>query len=612
MISNPSLQASRLWLNSIGGFLLYFVMFFLIRRASFNVLPLTLDTAWQVLLTEISRQKSSRMLRRLRERIDDRRAGYTKEALLYEDPKAFHRRCGRENLAGVSYLVSIVGYREEEDLFRKALQTYRHSCTGLTTMFVAVDGDAALDLEMVATVQQVYPHAKIIPLKEPFSSMAQRLAELHAFGPAYCPPVSEHNRLDDFNSLPLAVREEAEAVAMRQVTGEAHRILEANGAFDDDGGDDETPFQVICFYQPHGGKKDVIFTNAVLGVVMKNILGVEYIWTSDSDSVVLEGTVDKTMGCMALDAGVGGSCTSLGVHNPDESIVAALTSAAYWSELAYSRGQSGAVGATDCQPGPCASFKIEALAEVIFKWYTQTMLGRKTIVNDDRHLTTCLLLRGWRVTFNTNLLTLTDTPTTATSLLIQQLRWARAAYMETLAYPLVYAIHGPISFYCAVNRAYAPVGNAVLIFRYALTGQSAWRMSLVDVCLRLAICATYNLNFLPRQQSSKGALRMLLAVSSQFFYLIPMPGIGLWSCFTLMQGSWGNQMRSQQQKAAEERHLGRENLWSVLAISAWLGIVAAVLARCCAASFYPASQGFCAAYACVLVTVSIAWLFLRR
>ncbi|KAK2630531.1 hypothetical protein QTJ16_001351 [Diplocarpon rosae] len=612
MISNPALRPSRLWLNSLGGLLLYLFMFFFVRRAAFNLLPLTLDTVWQVLLTDVSRQRSSRMLRRLRERLADLRAGQTSELLMKEKSESFQWRRGRENLAGVPYLVSIVGYREEEDLFRQALQSYRLSCTGLTTMLVSVDGDAALDLDMVATVQKVYPHAKLIALGEPFSKMAQRLAELSAFGPSYCPPASEHDRLDDFNCLPLPVREEAEALAMNQVIRDAHRILEANGAFDDDGGDAEIPFQVLCFYQPHAGKKDVLFTNAILSMVMKSTLGVDYVWTSDSDTLVLEDTVDKTIGCMALDPGAGGSCTSLGVHNGDETLVAALTGAAYWSELAYCRGQSGAVGATDCQPGPCAAFKIEALSEIIFKWYMQTMLGRKTVVNDDRHLTTCLLLKNWRVTFNTNVMTLTDTPTTATALLIQQLRWSRATYMETIAYPMVYAIHGPISFYCGVNRVYGPIGTAVLVLRYAVTGKSAWCVSLLDVGLRLFISATYNLCFLPRHRNSHGVLWTLLAVISQFFYQIPLPGIGLWSCFTLMQGSWGTQMRSQQQKAAEERHLGRENLWTILAISAWLGVVAAALARCFAATFYPGAQGFCAAYTGGLATLCIAWSFLRR
>lgn len=165
---------------------------------------------------------------------------------------------------------------------------------------------------------------------------------------------------------------------MKEVVKVAAEILKENSVLHHD---EKDGVQVVCFHEPHQCKKDVIFTNIIFCMALREARGVDYVWTSDSDTIMLENTVDQAVGCMALDPGVGGTCTSLGVHNGNQSGIAALTAAAYWSELAFCRGQTGSVEATDCQPGPCAAFKISALEEVMFPWYMQTSLGRKTVSN---------------------------------------------------------------------------------------------------------------------------------------------------------------------------------------------------------------------------------------
>ena len=195
---------------------------------------------------------------------------------------------------------------------------------------------------------------------------------------------------------------------------------------------------------------------------------------------------------MAFDSCIGGSCSALSIHNETESFVAGLGSAAHWSELAITRGQTGAIDAVDCQPGPCAAFLLSALSPNLFDWYIQTSLGIKTIVNEDRHLTTLLLLAGWRVTFNTVAHAYTDTPTTLLRWRLQQIRWARANQIEIFQYPSVYAIHGPILFITAMNRFYGPLSIMVVTARYALWGDCSYRYSLLDVVLRILLCTSYN------------------------------------------------------------------------------------------------------------------------
>ncbi|KAG7433788.1 hypothetical protein Forpi1262_v005499 [Fusarium oxysporum f. sp. raphani] len=47
-------------------------------------------------------------------------------------------------------------------------------------------------------------------------------------------------------------------------------------------------------------------------------------------------------------------------------------------------------------------------------WYMQKVFGKRMIVNEDRRLTTNLLVRGWGVVFASDVLTATETPTTVT------------------------------------------------------------------------------------------------------------------------------------------------------------------------------------------------------
>jgi hyaluronan synthase len=279
------------------------------------------------------------------------------------------------------------------------------------------------------------------------------------------------------------------------------------------------------------------------------------------------------IGCMSVDPLIGGSCSALSIHNGDESLIAQLGAAAYWTELAITRGQTGAVDSVDCQPGPCAAFRLMALKPILLGWYTQTSIGIKTVVNEDRHLTTNLLLNGWKVTFNTSALASTDTPTTLLRWLLQQIRWARATHIETFQYPQVYSIHGPILFVTAMRRFYGPLIIGIFTIRYVLTGYTVHTYSAKDLIGRIVLCTGYN--FLVNGKNVNG---IMFLVGSQIFYQLPLPGVMFWSVLTVLEGGWGTRMRNQSEQR-KEKSSGLENLRSTTAVVVWMGIVAAAIAR---------------------------------
>jgi len=335
----------------------------------------------------------------------------------------------------------------------------------------------------------------------------------------------------------------------------------------------ESDLRVICLYQPHKCKKEIMFTNMVFSLALGHLNGIEYLWTSDSDTWVYPETLYQVIGCMSVDPLIGGSCSALSIHNGDESLIAQLGAAAYWTELAITRGQTGAVDSVDCQPGPCAAFRLMALKPILLGWYTQTSIGIKTVVNEDRHLTTNLLLNGWKVTFNTSALASTDTPTTLLRWLLQQIRWARATHIETFQYPQVYSIHGPILFVTAMRRFYGPLIIGIFTIRYVLTGYTVHTYSAKDLIGRIVLCTGYN--FLVNGKNVNG---IMFLVGSQIFYQLPLPGVMFWSVLTVLEGGWGTRMRNQSEQR-KEKSSGLENLRSTTAVVVWMGIVAAAIAR---------------------------------
>lgn len=131
----------------------------------------------------------------------------------------------------------------------------------------------------------------------------------------------------------------------------------------------------LCVSQPHMHKKGIMFTSIILSLVISDAIGVEYLWTSDSDSMISSDTLTRTMTLVASDPRIGGASTALFIHNRDETMLTQLGNAIYLNELYLARSFSGSVAANDCQSGPCAAFRISAIRGELLAWYKQSVFG---------------------------------------------------------------------------------------------------------------------------------------------------------------------------------------------------------------------------------------------
>lgn len=131
----------------------------------------------------------------------------------------------------------------------------------------------------------------------------------------------------------------------------------------------------LCVTQPHMHKKGIMFTSFIICFALSELLDIEFVWTSDSDSMVYRDTIRTTIETIQGDDKCAGASTALNIHNRTDNLVTTLGNTIYLNELHLSRCFSSAVGSNDCQSGPCAAFRIKALKPELLAWYKQTVLG---------------------------------------------------------------------------------------------------------------------------------------------------------------------------------------------------------------------------------------------
>ncbi|EWZ00132.1 hypothetical protein FOYG_00025 [Fusarium oxysporum NRRL 32931] len=292
--------------------------------------------------------------------------------------------------------------------------------------------------------------------------------------------------------------DESNNVVIRQCMNLTQVILDQQGCLIDD----PDGVRHLCLVQQHMHRKGIIFTSFIFSLVIAEMLGIEFMWST-----------------IAGDPTVGG--VSSGRFTGPSSI---------WPGL-----RPLVLHRVTVRAGLALPFDYQLCRP--FLWYMQKVFCKRM----DRHLTTNLLVCGWGVIFASDVLPATKTPTTVTRWLRQQVRWARATHIESRLIPRVYAMSHPRAFSAAARREFGPVVVAVVVLSYFLTSHKLLYFSYPDLFLRIGITTVYNILRNPDR------LRLALSwyvVPDMFFYNIPLPAIHIWSLVTMTAGTWGTAMRA--------------------------------------------------------------------
>ncbi|KAL2832428.1 hypothetical protein BDW59DRAFT_180938 [Aspergillus cavernicola] len=516
-------------LNFVGCVLVMILYFCLLK---YSGKPLTLDIIITIFLAELCRWTNQR-----------RR--YRSASRLKGDVPLDMVEKGENRRPSSGVIAAVVGYREDPTLFKTALESYLQT-QGCKFLLISIDGDTEEDEEMVDIFRKVCKEeSAVIHLEVPFAEIALGM---------------DRDKEGQLSEVEIITRC---CYIAREVLDEKGVKMFGDGAI-----------TRLCVSQRHMHKKGIMFTSFIMSLVLSDILGIEYLWTSDSDSMVFPDTLTRTMEIFS-DANIGGASTALCIHNRNETIITKLGGGVYLNELYLARSITGAVAANDCQSGPCAAFRISAVRDELLGWYKQTVLGHWMVTNEDRHLTTRLLLKGWRVVFASDVLTATETPTTLRRWLLQQVRWTRAVHIESLHRPSVYIMQSPILFLSSLRRQIAALLVPTTVLLYLLTGTILLQGFVVhDLVRRQGLTLVYLILRNPYRPAIKTWLWCLPATA---FYYIPLPAIEMWSFLTIFHDSWGTTMRSKKEVARHSRLALR--FWEVGFFVLWMGAVGGTIGR---------------------------------
>ena len=292
------------------------------------------------------------------------------------------KRANRWNdWVGVSTGVLIVGYREDEDLFRKCLLSVRKQNYGNKAgVIVVVDGNDEEDRYMGDIFSQVF--CDVNPILIEIQFVLAETADI----------------LDDT----------VQDFRMRMA-----EALKQN--------------RPICILQPHRGKRVSMYTGMSLFIDHD----VEAIMVTDSDTE-LAYDATKELAATLIDTNVGAACGEVLIWNHADSVIAFLSSLRYYSAFNIERACSSFFGCVACVSGPLGIYRKAALQPIMQNWVNQYFLGALCTYGDDRHLTNLVLSQSYRVVYTHLATCKTETPSNYFRWLTQQTRWSKSFYREQL------------------------------------------------------------------------------------------------------------------------------------------------------------------------------------
>ena len=266
---------------------------------------------------------------------------------------------------------TVVGWREDEDLYRRCLQ-------GLATdprcgpIIAGIDGDTAEDEYMVnifldvshnlppfettpfTKPGQMFPNGIVIRLKEQLSKTLDQYMLSANLMDVETEETSTF--LTDHISSFIRARL-TEAISPQSIKG----------------------IQALCIVQPHQSKKDILFTALSFATVISKERKIPYLFSTDSDSMIVPGALGQIIDSLESDVNIGGVSGHLRFSHPRPTYLTRMTASHYWFEQEIPKSQGAIFGATECQPGPCAGFRVSVLKSVLVPWYCQRVFGHRTV-----------------------------------------------------------------------------------------------------------------------------------------------------------------------------------------------------------------------------------------
>lgn len=132
---------------------------------------------------------------------------------------------------------------------------------------------------------------------------------------------------------------------------------------------DTTEDFAVCFTQPHRDLKEVRLAAWILSTVLADLKDIDYLWSSDSDTIILPDTISSLSKIVAAEPSAAGASALVQLNTSHLSFIGQMAQTAYNCDAFLNRSALGALGASECLNGPGSLFRIAALRTVAASWY---------------------------------------------------------------------------------------------------------------------------------------------------------------------------------------------------------------------------------------------------
>jgi len=268
-------------------------------------------------------------------------------------------------------IVSIVGYREDPLLFKNCLERYLKS--GSKYLVVGVDGNQPEDENMVRVFRNV-GHMKSC-FESILTGSTMKVFSHHGdtivlrlescIGWSIARDASDPSTLESRETLESSAFAKLYAITRHQL----EKSIFSRGI-----SRNETPL-FVCFTQPHAGLKEIRLATLILSIVLADLYDTEYIWSSDSDTLVCDETLPSIARILSAEAKAAGASALVRLNNAHQSSVSSMASAGFMCDAFLNRAALSALGRSECLNGPGSMFKKSALRKVVVPWYQYSYPG---------------------------------------------------------------------------------------------------------------------------------------------------------------------------------------------------------------------------------------------
>lgn len=261
---------------------------------------------------------------------------------------------------GPGYTACCIGYKETRETFQACLQSYKAHAENCQIYFTMLDGSFEENADMTVTFEEEFG-----------TSAGQRISYERPLGLMYEDIISRKVEKE----LKPATQAASEAFATvleyvkEQLSPRLPSILENK----------KHTFAAVLISQPHVGMKEVRFAAWMTSVALAELLQIEYMWSSDSDSCITQSCVPDCIAAICGDDSSGASSAGLAVRDRHSTFFNQLYGGYYQCEGNLHWSAAGCAGKSNCIQGPSACHRVKAIKSLLGEWYSQRIRGEKVV-----------------------------------------------------------------------------------------------------------------------------------------------------------------------------------------------------------------------------------------